>query len=156
MSKKLIAFFSAEGTTAKKAQLLSEASGADIYEIKPETPYSAEDINWRKPFSRCNKEWIKKAKIALSDTDANISDYDIIFLAFPIWYFTAPLIIRSFLDAYDFSGKKIVVFATSGGSDFAKAVDFLKDYAKGAEVTEGIMLNGINTAEELKDIVEKY
>jgi flavodoxin len=151
MSKKLIAFFSAEGTTKAKAQLLKEATGADIYEIKPETPYSAEDVNWRKPFSRCNKEWLKKAKLPLADTNANIKDYDTIYLAFPIWYFTAPLIIRSFFDSYDFSGKKIVVFATSGGSDFKKAVDFIKDYAKGAEVTEGIMLNGINSAEELKD-----
>ena len=156
MSKKLVAFFSAEGTTAKKAELLSEASGADIYEIKPEKPYSAADVKWTNPLARCNKEWIKKAKPALSDNNANITDYDVIFLAFPIWYFTAPLIIRSFLDAYDFSGKKIVVFATSGGSDFAKAVAFIKDYAKGAEVVEGSMLNGINTAEELKDIVNKY
>ena len=156
MSKKLVAFFSAEGTTATKAQLLSVASGADVYEIKPEKPYSAEDVNWRKPLSRCNKEWIKKAKIKLADNNANIGEYDVIFLAFPIWYFTAPLVIRSFLDAYDFSGKKIVIFATSGGSDFKKAVDFIKDYAKGAEVTEGIMLNGINTSDELKDIVDKY
>ena len=152
MSKKLVAYFSAEGTTRAKAQLLAEAEGADIYEIKPQSPYTQEDINWRKPLSRCNKEWLKKAKPALADTAANIADYDEILLAFPFWYFTAPLIIRSFLDAYDFSGKKIKVFATSGGSDFKKAVDFIKDYAKGAEVCEGIMLNGITTAEELKNI----
>ena len=156
MSKKLVAFFSAEGTTAKKAELLKEATGADIYEIKPEKPYSAEDVNWRKPLSRCNKEWLKKAKPALADKDANIADYEVIFLAFPIWYFTAPLIIRSFLDAYDFCGKKIVIFATSGGSDFKKAVDFIKEYAKDAEVCEGIMLNGINSADELKSIANQY
>ena len=156
MSKKLVAYFSAEGTTARKAEMLKEASGADIYEIEPEKPYSQEDINWRKPLSRCNREWIKKAKPALADTAANISEYDTIFLAFPIWYFTAPLIIRSFLDAHDFSGKKIVIFATSGGSDFSKAVAFIKDYAKGAEVIEGIMLNDINTADELKEIANMF
>ena len=156
MSRKLVAYFSAEGTTAKKAELLKEASGADIYEIQPEIPYSSADVNWRNPLARCNREWIKKAKIALSDNDANIEDYDVIFLAFPIWYFTAPLIIRSFIDAYDFSGKKIVVFATSGGSDFKKAVDFIKDYAKGAEVIEGVMLNEVISAGELKYITEEY
>ena len=156
MSKKLIAFFSAEGTTAKKAELLKEASGADVYEIKPEVPYSSADVKWRNPLARCNKEWIKKAKITLSDKDANVADYDVIFLAFPIWYFTAPLVIKSFLEEYDFSGKKIVVFATSGGSDFAKAVAAIKDWAKGAEVCEGTMLNGINSAEELENTVINY
>lgn len=151
MSKKLVAFFSAEGTTKKKAELLARAAEADIYEIKPEKPYSAADVNWRSPLARCNKEWIKKSKPALADNDAKIEDYDTILLAFPIWYFTAPLIIRSFLDAYDFSGKRIVIFATSGGSDFKKAVDFIKDYAKGAEVVEGRMLNGITSADELKE-----
>ena len=156
MSKKLIAFFSAEGTTAEKAKLLSEASGADVYEIKPEIPYSAADVKWTNPLARCNKEWIKKAKIALSDTNAHIADYDVVFLAFPIWYFTAPLIIKSFLDAYDFSGKKIVVFATSGGSDFKKAIDNIKSFVPTADVIEGVMLNVITSADELKEIVDKY
>ncbi|MBQ9530444.1 MAG: flavodoxin [Eubacterium sp.] len=156
MSKKLVAFFSAEGTTAKKAEILKEAAGADIYEIKPEIPYSQSDVNWRNPLSRCNKEWIKKAKINLSDKDANIGEYDIIFLAFPIWYYQAPLIIRSFLEEYDFSGKKIVLFATSGGSNFGKTAENLKKIVPNSEIIEGAMLNGITSAEELKDIVNKY
>ena len=154
--KKLVAYFSAEGTTAAKADFLAEASGADIYEIQPEKPYSSADVNWRNPLARCNKEWIKKANIPLSDMNANIADYDVIYLAFPIWYFTAPLIIKSFLGAYDFSGKKIVVFATSGGSDYTKAIANIKDWAKGAEVVEGRMLNGVASANELKDITQQY
>lgn len=156
MSKKLVAFFSAEGTTAKKAELLKEAAGADIYEIKPENPYSEADINWRNPLSRCNKEWIKKAKISLSDRDAKIEDYDVIFLAFPIWYYQAPLIIRSFFEAYDFSGKRIVLFATSGGSSFGKTAENLKKFAPSAEIVEGAMLNSITSVQELTDIVNKY
>ena len=151
MSNKLIAYFSAEGTTAGKAGLLAEATGADVYEIRPAIEYSEADINWRKPFSRCNKEWIKKADIALADKDADIANHDEIYLAFPIWYFTAPLIIKSFLSSYDFSGKKIVVFATSGGSDFNKAIENIKTWANGAEVVAGAMLNGVLSAAELEE-----
>lgn len=142
MSKKLVAYFSASGVTAEKAKKLAEATGADIYEIKPEKPYSAADIKWTNPLARCNKEWIKKAKPALADTDANVGEYDEIYVAFPIWYYTAPLIIKSFLEAYDFSGKKIVLFATSGGSGFGKTAQNLQSSAPGAEIMEGAMLNG--------------
>ena len=148
MSKKLVAYFSASGVTAEKARALAEAAGADVYEIKPETPYSAADIKWTNPLARCNKEWIKKAKPALADTDADIADYDTVYLAFPIWYFTAPLIIRSFLSAYDFSGKKIVLFATSGGSDLKKAVPHIQEEVPDAEVVEGGMLNGVTSFDE--------
>ena len=151
MSNILIAYFSAEGTTAEKAGFLAEATGADVYEIRPAQEYSEADINWRKPFSRCNREWLKKADIELADYNADIENHDEIYLAFPIWYFTAPLVIKSFLSSYDFSGKKIVVFATSGGSDFKKAVENIKEWAKGAEVTPGIMLNGVLSAAELKE-----
>ena len=142
MSKKLVAYFSASGTTAEKAKALADATGADLYEIKPATPYSASDIKWTNPLARCNREWIKKAKPALADTGANVADYDTIYLAFPIWYYTAPLIIRSFLSAYNFSGKKIVLFATSGGSGFGKTAQHLQAEAPGATVVEGEMLNG--------------
>ena len=152
MSKKLVAYFSASGVTAEKAKKLAEATGADIYEIKPETPYSAADLKWTNPLARCNREWIKKTKPALADTNANVADYDTIFLTFPIWYYTAPLIIKSFLSAYDFSGKKIVLFATSGGSDFGKTAKNLQAEVLNATVVEGDMLNGATSFEEYIDL----
>ncbi len=152
MSKKLVAYFSASGVTAEKAKALAKAAGADVYEIKPEVPYTAADIKWTNPLARCNKEWLKKTKPALADTNANIADYDTVYLAFPIWYYTAPLIIRSFLSAYDFSGKKIVLFATSGGSDLKKAVPHLQAEAPAAEVVEGGMLNGTSNFDEFIDL----
>ena len=152
MSKKLVAYFSASGVTAEKAKALALATGADNYEIRPETPYSAADIKWTNPLSRCNKEWLKKTKPALADTNANIADYDTVFLAFPIWYYTAPLIIKSFLSAYDFSGKKIVLFATSGGSGLNKAVPQLQAEVPDAEVSEGAMLNDLSSFEEFIDL----
>ena len=154
MGKKLVAFFSAEGTTRAKAELLKEATGADIYEIKPKVPYTEADLKWTNPLARCNREWLKKAAIELTDADANIADYDTIYLAFPIWYYNAPLIIRSFLGTYTFSGKRIILFATSGGSSFGKTAQTLEKFAPGAEIAEGAMLNGINSADELKNVIE--
>lgn len=152
MSKKLVAYFSASGVTAEKAKGLAAATGADLYEIKPEKPYSEADIKWTNPLSRCNREWLKKAKPALADTSADIAAYDTVCLAFPIWYFTAPLIINSFLAAYDFSGKKVVVFATSGGSNFDKAVAQIKALLPDSEVTAGAMLTDAVSFEEFADI----
>ncbi|MBR2590882.1 MAG: NAD(P)H-dependent oxidoreductase [Clostridia bacterium] len=148
MSKKLVAYFSASGVTAKKAEALAAAADAELYEIKPAVPYTPADIKWTNPLARCNKEWIKKAKPALADTDANIAAFDTIYLAFPIWYYTAPLIIKSFLSAYDFSGKRIVLFATSGGSGINKAVAHIQAAVPQAEVVEGAMLNGVSSFEE--------
>ncbi|MBQ5994384.1 MAG: NAD(P)H-dependent oxidoreductase [Clostridia bacterium] len=156
MSKILVAYFSAEGTTAAKAKKLCEAADAELYEIKPEKPYSSSDINWRNPVSRCNREWLKKQRPELSDKNAPVADSDVVFLCFPIWYYNAPLIIRSFLEAYDFSGKKIVLFATSGGSEFGKTAETLKQSAPNSEICEGAMLNGSVSDEFLKEIAEKY
>ena len=152
MSKKLIAYFSASGVTAGKAKALAQASDADIYEIKPEQPYSSADIKWTNPLARCNREWIKKAKPALADKNAKIDDYDTIYLCFPIWYYTAPLIIKSFLESYDFSAKRIVLFATSGGSNFGKTLKHLKASAPGADITEGAMLNSVTDFEQFKNL----
>ncbi|MBQ7203493.1 MAG: flavodoxin [Eubacterium sp.] len=152
MSKILTAYFSASGITKAKAEQLAAAAGADLYEIKPEKPYSNEELNWRNPLSRCNREWIKKSCPPLADSNAKVEEYDTIFLAFPIWYFNAPLVIRSFLKAYNFSGKRIVLFATSGGSDFGKTAETLKAFANGGEIAEGKMLNGdINFDEIVKE-----
>lgn len=149
MAKELVAYFSATGTTKRAAERLAKAVGADLYEIKPAVPYSAADLNWHDGRSRSSVEMNDGAsRPELADTDAKIKNYDTIFLGFPIWWYVAPRIISSFLEAYDFSGKRIVLFATSGGSGFGKAAAELKrSVDSSAEVIEGRLLNGISDAE---------
>ena len=156
MSKTLVAYFSASGTTAKVAKSLADAAGADLYEIRPAVPYTQADLNWMDKKSRSSVEMNdKSSRPALADKDADISGYDKILLGFPIWWYVAPTIINSFLESYDFSGKKIVLFATSGGSGFGKAVDGLKgSVAADTVITEGKMLNGSFSAVELKAWVD--
>ena len=156
MSKKLVAYFSASGTTASKAKALAEAAGLDLYEIKPEKAYTKSDLNWMNPLSRSSKEMKKGIKPALADSDAKIENYDVIFVGFPIWWYVAPTIINSFLEAYDFSGKKVVLFATSGGSGFGKAVQGLQPSAENAEIIEGKILNGSFSDEELKAFAGQF
>ena len=127
MSKKLVAFFSASGSTRKLANTLAEVLGADTYEIKPATLYTGKDLNWNDSKSRSSVEMADiNSRPALADKDAKISEYDTIFLGFPIWWYVAPHIINSFLESYDFSGKTVVVFATSGGSGFGETLSQLK------------------------------
>ena len=127
MSKKLVAFFSASGSTRKLANTLAEVLGADSYEIKPATPYSGKDLNWNNSQSRSSVEMADiNSRPELADKSAKISDYDTIFLGFPIWWYVAPHIINSFLESYDFNGKTIVLFATSGGSGFGDTLNQLK------------------------------
>lgn len=149
MTKELVAYFSATGTTKRAAERLAKAVGADLYEIKPATPYSAADLDWHDRRSRSSVEMNDEAsRPELADTDAKIENYDTIFLGFPIWWYVAPRIISSFLEAYDFSGKKIVLFATSGGSGFGKAASGLRrSVADNAEIIEGRLMNGISDAE---------
>ena len=157
MSKKLVAYFSASGTTANVAKDLAKAAGADIYEIKPAVPYSRADLNWQDKQSRSSVEMSdKSSRPELADTGANIADYDTVFIGFPIWWYIAPTIINSFLEAYDFSGKKIVLFATSGGSGFGKAVASLQPSAPNATIVEGAILNGRPNEAKLRAFAEKY
>ena len=157
MSKKLVAYFSASGTTARVADYLVKAAGADLYEIKPAVSYTKEDLNWMNKHSRSSVEMRdKSSRPALADTDADIAAYDTIFIGFPIWWYIAPTIINTFLEAYDFSGKKIVLFATSGGSGFGKAVDSLQPSAPDAEIIAGEILNGNPNEKKLKAFAEKY
>lgn len=152
MSKILAAYFSASGTTARVAKELAQAAGADIYEIRPAMPYTEADLNWMDQKSRSSMEMRdKSSRPALADRDANVEAYDTILLGFPIWWYVAPTIINSFLESYDFSGKKIVLFATSGGSGFGKTVAGLKpSVAKDTVIVEGKVLNGMQTAASLK------
>ena len=150
MSKKLVAYFSASGITAAVAKTLSEAAGADLYEIKPQTPYTRADLDWMNKKSRSSVEMNNKSfRPPLADKNAHVEDYDIIFLGFPIWWYTAPTIINTFLESYDFTGKTIILFATSGGSGFGKTAADLKDSAAGAVIRDGKLLNGRQSKESL-------
>ncbi|MGN8961495.1 flavodoxin [Bariatricus sp. HCP28S3_D3] len=144
MSKKLVAYFSASGVTGRVAKTLAEAANADLYEIKPQIPYTTADLNWMDKKSRSTIEMQDKAsRPAMADCNAPVADADVIFVGFPIWWYVAPHIINSFLEAYDFSGKTIVLFATSGGSDFGRTLEALEDSVRGtAHLMEGKMLNG--------------
>lgn len=157
MSKKLVAYFSASGTTARVAENLAKATGAYLYEIKPAVPYTKDDLNWMNKQSRSSVEMRDKgSRPALADTDADIAAYDTIFVGFPIWWYIAPTIINTFLEAYDFSGKKVILFATSGGSGFGKAVENLQPSAPKAQIVAGEILNGNPNEKKLKAFADKY
>ena len=132
MSKQLVAYFSASGVTAKVAKKLAAAIQADLFEIKPVEPYTEKDIKWTNPLARSNKEKIGKKDVPINGKIENLDDYDVIFVGFPIWYYSAPNIIVTFLKSYDFSGKRIVLFATSGGSDIGKTTDKIKPLVPGS------------------------
>ncbi|MCQ2440557.1 MAG: flavodoxin [Clostridia bacterium] len=158
MSKKLVAFFSASGVTASVAKKLADVLSADIFEIKPKTPYTEKDLDWRNPLSRSSVEMQNRdIRPEIEDKDAKISSYDTVFLGFPIWWYVAPTLINTFLEKYDFSGKKIVLFATSGGSGFGKTADGLKgSVAKDTVIIEGKLFSRDVTAEELKKWAENF
>ena len=150
--KTLVAFFSASGVTRRAAEKLAAAAGGDLYEIRPAIPYTRADLNWQDKRSRSSMEMNDPAsRPALADTDAPVAGYDRIFLGFPIWWYTAPRIIRSFLESYDFSGKTIILFATSGGSGLGKTAKELASSCPGAKIVEGKLLNGRLSESELKE-----
>lgn len=156
MSKKLVAYFSASGKTAKVADMLADAVGADIYEIRPEVPYTKADLNWMNKKSRSSVEMNDKAfRPTIADKNAKIDQYDTIFLGFPIWWYVAPTIINTFLEGYDFSGKKVILFATSGSSGFGKTVEELKvSVPASCEIVEGKLLNGKQTIPKIREWTE--
>ena len=149
MAKKLVAYFSASGTTKKTAELLAEAAGADLYEITPKVAYTKADLNWMDKKSRSSVEMNdKKFRPEIEDKDANIAEYDEIILGFPIWWYVAPTIVNTFLEKFDFSGKKVVLFATSGGSGFGNTVKELQPSAPNTEFVEGKILNSKSEIEK--------
>ena len=155
MSKKLTAYFSAGGKTAKVAGKLAAATGADIYEIKPELKYTKADLNWMNSKSRSSVEMNNKSfRPAIITGDVDVSCYDTVYLGFPIWWYVAPTVINTFLEAYDFAGKKIVLFATSGSSGFGNTVSELQPSAPGAEIVEAKVLSGIITDAKIKALVD--
>ena len=140
--KVLVAYFSATGTTKAVAERLAETAGGTLHEIKPQQPYTEADLNWRDKQSRSTLEMQDKtSRPAIASKLKNVKDYDLVFVGFPIWWYTCPTIINTFMEAYDFKGKTVVPFATSGGSDIKKACDDLKAAYPDVRWKDGKLLN---------------
>ena len=144
MSKTLVAYFSASGVTEDAAKKIAEATGGSLYEIRPETPYTPEDLDWRDTQSRSTLEMKDlSCRPKMADCNAPVAESDVILLGFPIWWYTAPRIVESFLDAYDFTNKRIVLFATSGSSGFGNTLADVKEcLGETVSVEEGIVVHG--------------
>lgn len=150
MTNTLVACFSATGTTARVGMRLAALTGSDFYEIRPAVPYTQADLDWMDALSRSTVEMNDPAaRPALSDTNANVAGCDTILLGFPIWWYVAPAIVSSFLEAYDFTGKRIVVFATSGGSGLHRAAEALRTLVPGARLEEGEVFSPSVSDEQL-------
>ncbi|MBD5115126.1 MAG: flavodoxin [Ruminococcaceae bacterium] len=156
MSKKLVAYFSAGGVTADAAKKIAQGANADLYEIRPEVSYTAADLNWQDKNSRSSVEMNDRTfRPALADKNAKAEEYDVIFLGFPIWWYTAPTIINTFLESYEISGKTIILFATSGSTGFDKsAADLKVSVDDNTVIKEGIVIHGKQSAEEWKNWVD--
>lgn len=156
MGKCLVAYFSASGVTKKAAQRLAKAAGADLFEIRPAVPYTSADLNWMDKKSRSSVEMNDPAsRPEIAETLGNMADYDTVFVGFPIWWYVAPRIIETFVESYDFTGKTLVTFATSGGSGLGKSVGVLKQLCPGANWEAGKMLTRISDG-ELEDWVKGF
>ena len=155
MSKKLVAYFSAQGSTAKLAKTLAAAAEAELYEIKPAVPYERRDLNWMDKKSRSTVEMQdKNSRPALADTEAPVAEAEVIFVGFPIWWYREPNIVDSFLEAYDWTGKTVVPFCTSGGSDLGEGQARIEALAKGASVLRGRRFSAGTSEAELKRWIE--
>ena len=151
----LVACFSASGSTARLAKTLAAAAGAALYDIKPAVPYERGDLNWMDKKSRSTVEMQDpNCRPALADTAAPVAQADVIFLGFPIWWYREPSIIDSFLDAYDFSGKTVVPFFTSGGSQLGEGQGRIEKLAKGARVLPGKRFSARASESELKNWID--
>lgn len=150
-----VTYFSASGSTARLAQTLAAAADAKLYEIKPAVPYESKDLNWMDKKARSTVEMQDpNCRPALADTAAPVERADVIFLGFPIWWYREPSIIDSFLDAYDFSGKTVVPFFTSGGSDLGDGQKRIEALAKGAKVLRGKRFSARASERELKTWID--
>ena len=152
----LVAYFSASGTTARAAKAIAQAVGGDLYEIRPAVPYTAADLDWTNKKSRSSVEMSNpNSRPEIAEKVSNMADYDTVFIGFPIWWYVAPTIINTFVESYNFSGKTIVPFATSGGSGMGKTVEVLKPLCPTANWEKGKMLNRVSDL-ELEDWVKSF
>ncbi len=156
MSKVLVAYFSASGVTAKAAAKLAKAAGADLFEIVPEKAYTKADLNWQDKNSRSSVEMNdRSSRPAIRSKVENMEQYDVVFVGFPVWWYREPSIIDTFMESYDFSGKTVVPFCTSGGSGLGSTSSNLQALAKDAKVIEGKRLSVMTTDGSLKKWVEE-
>ncbi len=152
--KTLVAYFSASGVTKGVAQKLAEVAGADLHEITPEKRYTDADLDWHNKQSRSSLEMAdKNSRPAITDKLENMADYDVIYVGFPIWWYTAPTIINTFMESYDFKGKTVIPFATSGGSTIEQACKDLKAIYPDVNWKDGKLLNNA-TATDLQKWVD--
>lgn len=157
MSRTLVAYFSASGTTAKVAENLADSIGADIFAIEPEIPYTNDDLNWRDKHSRSSTEMSDhSSRPAIARKRDNMDDYDTIFVGFPIWWYIAPTIVNAFLEGYDLTGKTIIPFATSGGSGMGEANKFLQPSCPNSKLMTGKVFKANATKVELSAWAENF
>ena len=156
--KVLVAYFSATGTTKKVAENLAKATDGDLYEIKPLKPYTSADLDWTNKSSRSSIEMADhNSRPETVKDNFSVKEYDTVFLGFPIWWYIAPTIVNTFLEHHDFSNKKIILFATSGGSGFGKTIQNLKpSLSDTVEIIEGDVLNSNPSVEDLKQWAKKF
>lgn len=151
----LIAYFSASGVTGRAAKEMAEATGADLYEIRPQEPYTSADLDWMDKKSRSTLEMNDPScRPAIAKPVQNMDQYDTVLVGFPIWWYVEPRIVDTFLESYDFSGKRLIPFATSGGSGIEKAEESLKEHCPAAAWEKGQLLNGSQGAAWAKQILK--
>ena len=158
MSKYITICFSASGVTKKAASLIADTLSSKLVEIVPKVPYTKEDLNWRNKSSRTTLEMSdKSSRPEITNDKVDLSGVETVFLGFPIWWYIAPTIVNTFLEANDFSGKRIVLFATSGGSDFGKTVQFLKNsVSPDTEIVEGRVFSSRADDKDITDFAKSY
>ena len=157
MSKALVAYFSASGVTAKVAEKMAGAIGADLYEIKPEQTYTDADLNWQDKQSRSSVEMNdRSSRPAIGNRVENMEQYDTVFVGFPIWWYREPSIIDTFMEDYNFDGKTVIPFATSGGSGLGDSAKNMQELAKGAKVIDGKRFGSGASADELGAWAKEY
>lgn len=157
MNKILIAYFSASGETAKLAKTLSAATGGDLFEIRPETAYTSADLNWMDKKSRSTLEMKDEhSRPAIAGRVEDMAPYGTVFVGFPIWWYQTPRIIETFLESYDFTGKTVIPFATSGGSGMGKTADILRTVCPAANILPGKRLSARESAEAVRAWVETF
>ncbi len=156
MSKVLVTYFSASGVTAGVAETLARAAGADLYEIRPAQAYTKKDLDWNNKQSRSSLEMTDEtSRPEMADNDSHAGDYDVIFIGFPIWWGVAPRVVNTFIESNDLTGKKIVIFATSGGSGIDYAINDMKKRYPQLAIAGGRLLSRKDTDAEMRNWVEE-
>ena len=155
MNKTLVAYFSASGVTKAMAERLAEEMGADLFEITADPPYSEADVNWKNPLARCNKEWFGKKDVPCGGKVSNMADYDLVLIGFPIWYGCAPVVVNSFAKEYDFTGKKVGLFASSISSKIGKTLAKLQPFVKGTVIADAVRFPQDASGSEMAQWAEK-